>query len=172
MYANNFEQIYSFLLFMLTGIIISVIFDIFRISRKIFKTPDIITCIEDTLFWITAGLFTVYSIFAFNNGELRLYIFIGIFVGSILYMIFVSKYFIEINIFIISIIKKIISKIIDFLFIPIKFVFFTIKKFLFKPISFICINLRNFMTKMLKKINNIKILDKKFYKNKGIFKKM
>lgn len=172
MYANNFEQMHSFLLFMLTGIMISILFDLFRISRKIFHTSDIITYIEDALFWIVSGILTLYSIFIFNNGELRFYIFIGIFVGIILYMVFISKYFIKINVMIISFIKRIISKIVNLILIPIKFAFSTIKKIIFKPFSFICINLRKFVTKIFKKINKIKILDKKFHKNKGISKNL
>ena len=92
MYANNFEQLKSFVIFAIIGLIISIIFDMFRISRKVFKTPDILTYVEDTCFWLITGFIMLFSIFIFNNGELRLYIFIGIFIGVLLYMIFISKY--------------------------------------------------------------------------------
>ena len=108
MYTNNLEQLYSFFIFTLLGVIISIIFDIFRILRKTFKTPDIITYIEDILFWIITGTITLMAIFLFNNGELRIYIFLGIAIGSILYMLFISRYFIKANVFIINLIKNII----------------------------------------------------------------
>ena len=172
MYVNNIEQLNSFIIFMLTGILISIIFDLFRVSRKIFKTPDAITYIEDTLFWVIAGILILYSIFVFNNGELRLYIFIGILVGILLYMIFISKYFIKVNVTVLNFIKRIFNKFINLLLKPFKFIFSTLKKILFKPVSFICINLRKIMTILLKKINKIKIIDKKLNKNKGISKNL
>jgi hypothetical protein len=36
-YANNLEQLINFLYFIVTGIILSIIFDIFRILRKTIK---------------------------------------------------------------------------------------------------------------------------------------
>ena len=72
-----FEQAYLFFIFVLNGFLIGIVFDIFRISRKVFKTPNIITYIEDVVFWFIAGFLTLFTIFKFNNGELRAYIFIG-----------------------------------------------------------------------------------------------
>ena len=61
------NQAYSFIVFILNGILIGLLFDIFRILRKSFKTPDFITYIEDILFWILTGIITLYFIFIFNN---------------------------------------------------------------------------------------------------------
>ena len=41
------NQANLFLIFTINGILIGLLFDIFRILRKSFKTPDIITYIED-----------------------------------------------------------------------------------------------------------------------------
>ena len=49
------NQAYSFIIFILNGLIIGLIFDIFRIFRKSFKTPDFITYLQDFIFWIIAG---------------------------------------------------------------------------------------------------------------------
>lgn len=122
MYANNFEQLTSFIIFTIVGVIISIIFDIFRILRKTFKTPDIVTYIEDIIFWIATGIIVLFSIFLFNNGELRLYIFIGIIIGIVLYMLFISKYFIKLNVFIINLIKNITAKILHIISKPIKYI--------------------------------------------------
>ena len=50
------NQAYIFLIFVINGFLIGILFDIFRILRKSFKTKDIITYIEDILFWILTGL--------------------------------------------------------------------------------------------------------------------
>ena len=64
------NQAYLFCIFIINGIIIGVLFDFFRILRKTFKTSDLITYIEDSLFWILTGIIILYSIFVFNNGEI------------------------------------------------------------------------------------------------------
>lgn len=168
MYTNNLVQLYSFFIFTLLGVIISIIFDIFRILRKTFKTPDIITYIEDILFWIITGTITLIAIFLFNNGELRIYIFLGIAIGSILYMLFISRYFIKANVFIINLIKNIIHKILHIILKPILFIYSILRKLLIKPIYFICINIKKSLTKIMNKIKNIRILNKKVDKREGI----
>lgn len=168
MYANNFEQLNSFFIFTLVGIAISILFDIFRVLRKTFKTPDVVTYIEDILFWIISGIIILGSIFLFNNGELRLYLFIGMSIGVLLYMLFISKYFIKINVYIISTIQKVINKILHIILKPIKIICSILKKIIFKPISFICINFKGFILKIIKKAKKIKILNKKLDKKEGI----
>ena len=49
------DQAYLFLIFIANGIIIGILFDFFRILRKTFKTSDMITYVEDLLFWILTG---------------------------------------------------------------------------------------------------------------------
>lgn len=72
------SQIYIFFIFIMIGVIIGIIFDIFRILRRSFYTGLILTALEDIMFWILIGALIVYSIFAFNNGVIRGYMFLGI----------------------------------------------------------------------------------------------
>lgn len=151
------NQLYLFFIFILNGILIGLIFDCFRILRKSFKTPDIITYIEDILFGIITGLILLYSTFTFNEGELRVYTFVGVFTGLLLYMLLFSKIFINVSVYIIKFIKKIINIII---IVPLKFIGKILKKIFFKPIVFVCINVKN-------KIRKIKFHKIKFkFKNK------
>ena len=41
-----------FLIFVLNGFAIGLLFDLFRVLRKSFKTADIVTYFEDMIFWI------------------------------------------------------------------------------------------------------------------------
>lgn len=123
----SLNQLYTLFCFIITGIAIGILFDIFRIFRKSFKTSDIIIYIHDFLFWILTGVILLFSIFTFNNGELRGYIFIGIIFGIILYILIFSKYFINLFVTIISFIKKLIGY-------PIKILFNFINKYIFSPI--------------------------------------
>lgn len=151
MYTNSLNQLSSFIIFIIVGGTISIIFDIFRVLRKTFKTPDFLTYFEDICFWIISGALIIISTFLFNNGELRLYIFIGLFLGSLIYILLISKYFIKLSMILINIVKKLIH----ILTIPINFLQKILKNLFIKPISFIVINFR-------------KIFDKKLDKNEGI----
>ena len=145
------NQAYLFLVFLLNGFLIGILFDIFRILRKTFKTSDFITYLEDIIFWIISGIITLYTIFKFNNGQIRLYIFVGIIFGSILYMLLFSKIFIKINVLVINCIKKVILKIINIILYPLKYIF----KLIIKPINFVVIKI---------KMSNIKSIFRNLFK--------
>lgn len=152
------NQAYLFLIFVINGIIIGLVFDFFRILRISFKTKDFVTYIEDIIFWIITGIILLYSIFIFNNGQIRLFMFIGVGIGIISYILLVSKYVIKINVFIVNLIKKIIL-------IPLNFIYKIIKKIFFRPISFAIINIGKFSTNIIKKAK------KNIVKKEGFFVK-
>ena len=107
------NQAFLFLVFTLTGVIIGVLFDFFRILRRTIKTSNIITYIEDVLFWILTGLLILYNIWYFNNGEIRIFMFLGIIMGVLIYMSTLSN-------ILIKIFTKILQAIIKILELPFK----------------------------------------------------
>lgn len=143
----SIEQLYIFFCFLLTGSSIGFLFDIFRILRKSFKTNNFVTYIEDFMFWILTGIIILYSIFTFNNGELRGYIFIAILLGIILYLLLLSNYIIAI-----------ITKIIDIIFYPFKLCWNFFYKHIFS-------SLFNFFKEFHSKIIKINIKTMKKDKN-------
>ena len=100
-------------------------FDFFRVLRKKFKTTDIVTYMQDILFWILTGISMLYCIYTFNSGEIRLYEFIGILIGTTIYFLTISKYFIKINSMVLNILTKIFYVL---LIVPLKAINKTIKK--------------------------------------------
>jgi len=148
------NQTYLFIVFTIVGIIIGVLFDIFRILRKSFKTKDIVTYMEDILFWVLTGIIILFSMYKFSNGELRFFMIIGIIMGTLMYMITFSRYVIKISVFIIKIIKTIIVY-------PVKVVEKILKKIIIRPIFIICINFKKNFINFVKKNK----------KNRGIFVK-
>lgn len=163
------NQLYAFAIFILNGLLIGILFDIFRISRKVIKTPNIITYGQDIIFWLISGLMLIYSIFKFNNGEIRLYIFIGVCIGILTYMLIFSKLFINVSVDVINFIKKIIQIVI---IKPIKFLFQILNKIIIKPIIYILQKIKTFFKrkKSFSKIKSPKILFKnRIYKNKKDF---
>lgn len=150
------NQLQLFIIFLINGFIIGILFDSFRILRKTFKYKDYIIYIQDILFWIITAFLILYTVAIFNDGQLRLYMIIGVILGFGIYLYSLSKFFIKINVNIILFLKKIIEKTIKIILIPIKYVLTKIKRLIFKPITFLVINIK----KLSKKY--------KFNKNKKI----
>ena len=121
-------QLFCLVIFILTGIIIGILFDCFRILRRSFKTADWITYIQDIIFWILTGIIILFSIFKFNNGEIRSYIILGIFFGALIYMLTISKFVIKYSVRVINLLKKIISY-------PINIIINILKKIIINPLK-------------------------------------
>jgi len=156
MNSEIISQMQYFAIYILCGISIGILFDIFRILRKSFKTPDFVTYIEDAIFGIITGIFLIFIIFIFNNGELRFYIFLALLLGNVLYLSTISKYFIKINVKIITTLKN--TMIITF---PIRKLLYLFKKYILslilKPFKILTINAKNvFKTKKIKNFLHIK----------------
>ena len=151
------SQIGIFLIYFIAGVIICLIYDIFRALRKTVKTPDFVTYIEDTIFWILVATFLIYLIFILSSGEIRFFMFIAICLGGIAYYFTLSKYFMNISVYVQSFVKAIVKKLIIILLISLK-LFLKINK---KVKCIMCINLNNFKKnlnrnskKMKKKVEN------------------
>ena len=111
----NFTQEQIFMLFFIIGVIIGILFDIFRVIRKSIKVNDKITFIQDLIFIVLSGSLTVFSIIKINGGEVRFYLFLGIFFGIIIYLLTISS----ICVIILSVIVKLCIKILE---LPIYFI--------------------------------------------------
>ena len=106
MYTFSQEQIFIF--FFIIGVVIGLLFDIFRVLRRSFKTPDFITLIEDISYLSIVGLLIIYSIIKLNNGDIRFYIFIAIFLGILIYSLTISRLCVIIFYVVVESCKKII----------------------------------------------------------------
>lgn len=153
---DSINSIYIVFIYLFSGILIGILFDLFRIKRKSFKTPDISTYIEDISFGIITGIFLIFIISKYSSGQIRLYMIASLIFGLISYWLTISKYFIKIAVKIISIFKKIIAKIFNIITYPIRIVYKILKNTIFRPISFITINIRKrikSLTKFPKYVN-------------------
>ena len=115
------DQAYLFLVFSLTGVAIGVLFDFFRILRKTIKTANIITYIEDILFWVLTGILILYNIWYFNNGEIRVYMFLGIILGVLIYISTLSN-------IVVKLFTRILGTIIKVLELPFKTIIAVFRK--------------------------------------------
>lgn len=85
------NQLFILLIFILSGYVIGILFDLFRITRKLFKLPNFVTYIEDVLFWILTGIILIFVIYNINGGAVRFYHIIGLLFGVFFYFISISR---------------------------------------------------------------------------------
>lgn len=127
------RQTYIFFLACLSGILAGFIFDIFRVKRKLVRTPDFIVKIEDILYWIIIAIVLFCLMYYSNEGELRSYILLGLVLGVIVYICLFSKYIVMIMFGIFRMIAKLIvfpiNIIIKILHVPLKFTFKILHKY-------------------------------------------
>ena len=78
-------QSYVFSYSLYGGIIIGVLYDIYRVIRGKKKNEKLITSLWDILFLISVFAVVVWAIFSSSYGEIRGYVLIGFLVGFYLY---------------------------------------------------------------------------------------
>lgn len=88
---EGLNQGQEFLCYIVVGVVVCFIFDIFRSSRYVFKTSDLITHIEDGIFLSLSALIIVSSILFISSGMLRFYIILAIGFGILVYSLTISK---------------------------------------------------------------------------------
>lgn len=145
------NQAYLFLIFTLNGVCIGLIFDLFRILRKSFKTSNLIIYIQDILFWIFTGISIVFFMYNYSDGSIRLYMILGLILGFLLYLLTISKYIIKVFVIIICIIKRIIIRSINIINMPIQFTKNLIKKTVVKHSYTLFLKVQQIFTKHFNK---------------------
>lgn len=83
--------------------------------------------------------------YKYSDGELRLFMLLGLLIGLSVYILTLSRYFIKVSVLVIKIVKTILG-------FPLKIVYKITRKLIFRPISLIYINVRKNFVKKFKKI--------------------
>jgi len=88
-------QVLTFIITIMTGILLGVLFDCYRVLRGTFKPKALVTWLADLLFWLVATAVVFVALVFSNWGELRFYVFMGILSGLGLYYNWLSLYVIR-----------------------------------------------------------------------------
>lgn len=83
--ASLAQQTYAFLMTILAGGIIGLLFDGYRVVRSLLKPKQLATAMTDLLYWIVVTPTVFALLLAGNWGELRFYVLLGLAVGLLLY---------------------------------------------------------------------------------------
>lgn len=145
------------------GIMIGILYDIYRVLRGIKRREHLISSVWDAIF-LTAVLFVViWAIFSSNYGDLRAYIFLGFAVGFLLYEKILSRIIVAIFTFAKRNILFFFKTTNSLFILPFKLLY----NLLWYPISrfFSFLDRKRLALKKIKKIPKILLNDsKKYYK--------
>lgn len=85
-------QFYTFSLMVLTGIVLGLAFDAYRVFRGVTGARGgILSHVGDLLFWAVATILVTIALWQGNWGELRLYVFLGLGLGLVIYYWLASR---------------------------------------------------------------------------------
>lgn len=153
------EETITFFIFILLGIIVGIIFDFFRAIRKVKKCKEKYVYLQDILFFLITGVVLSSALIYILADEIRLYLFVSLFLGIVIYMSTISIFIMKIFVRII----KISDEIIKFIFLPLKLykdIFMTIYDFLLKKCKKYCNKFHNVISYLyklkVKKVHKIK----------------
>jgi len=105
-------QFFAFGVTVLTGVIIGILFDFYRVLRGQKKRPrKLITNLGDLIFWLMATAIAFSCLIFGNWGEVRVYVFIGLLLGLLFYYYFCSRFLIRFLVFALKSLRTIFKSI-------------------------------------------------------------
>lgn len=86
-----YDEIQLFLICLLLGAALALVYDGIRIFRLLIPHQDWVVDVEDLIYWVFTAWMVFRTLFYYNQGMLRGYAFLGMFLGMLVYMLTVSR---------------------------------------------------------------------------------
>ena len=97
----------------LMGAVISIVYDLLRIFRRVISHGNFWIGVEDLIFWMWTAVWTFSVLYRENDGNLRMYTMLFMAVGMILYHVTISEPAVEV-------LGKILKRIFRIILYPLK----------------------------------------------------
>ncbi|MCX7773754.1 MAG: spore cortex biosynthesis protein YabQ [Clostridia bacterium] len=101
----QFQTMYMMLM---SGLSMGIIFDTYRVVCSQLKIYRWVVSVVDILYWIASTALVFYALYTSNQGQVRLYVFIGLFVGIWVYFFIFSSVIIRFVVWLIQKIKQLL----------------------------------------------------------------
>jgi spore cortex biosynthesis protein YabQ len=108
MIISTDNQAYIFLATVYSGMLLGLVYDIYRAFRMIIRPKRWFIAILDLCFWIFGALLSFFMLFRVNGGEVRLYAFFGLALGWGLYILIVGSLVVKLLVRVYEIISAIV----------------------------------------------------------------
>lgn len=91
------------------GLELGLVYDFFRIIRRVWRCGFFVTACMDLTFWLFAAGRTFYIMHTRSNGTLRWFAVLGVLVVLFLYMKWFSRYIVKIGVFVLRQVKALLG---------------------------------------------------------------
>ena len=142
------EQTLGFLHACLTGALLGLLYDAFRISRIAIPTHRAVVFAEDILFFLLCAVTTFVFLLRFADGKIRVFLIIGELLGAVLYFCTVGQLIMKVSRLIIEALKTVARFIFKWILLPIWKLFYAIVSFLLIPFRFLFKILKKYVQKL------------------------
>jgi spore cortex biosynthesis protein YabQ len=100
------DQVFYFLFSAICGVVMGFVYDLFRVKRIFLKTTKASILFDDLFYWMIIGGFLLAINHHVLKGQLRFFMLLGLILGSVIYLITLSKLLIKVFVFLINLILK------------------------------------------------------------------
>lgn len=122
-----------FFVMLVMGVILGMLYDVFRVKRRLFGSNALVLFFDDLIFSMLALTCFLFTVFVVNNGIFRWFEVFFCLVGFCLYSATISKIVIAIFFWVADLLRAVVKKIIFVIFYPIRFAFKSVCS-LMKPV--------------------------------------
>ncbi len=88
-------ELQALIYFLISGILLTAIYDLLRVVRRIIPHSGLVIGIQDLIFWIASGLFLFRQIFLKCDGSIRSFAVLGTILGAVVYHMTVSTFLVD-----------------------------------------------------------------------------
>lgn len=121
------EQVGCIVFSLIAGIITGILFDLYRLIRGFNKINQILTFVEDTLFWIFTATVVFIFLLIMDYVYIGIYVYMWIVIGLYLYIRLFSKLFLRFHHKLIKCSAKTFRVIRNIIFYPFILIIYSIK---------------------------------------------
>lgn len=125
---NSLSEQLAFLCFSLfAGILTGVMYDIYKLISRGSTSKKIISYIADILFWSLEGIVIFIFLICTNHAFISAYVYFCICIGLIIYLKYLSKYFITVECAITRWVSKFIRVSLNIIIYPFKLIIYNVR---------------------------------------------
>lgn len=117
------SQAATFLLSVGAGVLLGLVYDLFKLLRMVLPPKPLLIFLQDVLFSVLAAFFTYLFILGFHAGELRGFIFVGEGCGFLVHHLLLSDFVVAGVTFLSRVLSRVVNTLFQLIFIPLWFVF-------------------------------------------------
>jgi len=131
------QQTLQFFQSMLLGAVFGLLYDAFRITRIAVRTPRKVVFAEDVLFFVICAILSFFFLMSTLDGKLRLFLFVGIGLGAVLYSLTLGVLVMKVSRTIIRMVKAALRFVVRVFFRPVYRLIYWVSRQILRPLRYL-----------------------------------